>query len=288
MTGRNESKKYNFNSSIREDYSKMGWEKNNNNIKYFFKEYNKKIKENNIKDKNKNYEDILEEEVLCFLSRVIKCNSKSLFILIFAIEPQINKNKIDYLFNKINEYINKKENESIFLILFSDKNKELIFENIKNYRPFEYNFNENELKEKIKNKFTDNKITIICSDICGAGKTEYIKSTVKNNENYVYFSLGGYLTEKEILNQIDDLITRNNNKIIIFHIDLSESIFENIIKEFFFKFLILKYYGYNDKIFCYDKNKIKIKIELPNSHIDYFNKYKILQYIKIEKKNYYS
>jgi hypothetical protein len=67
-------------------------------------------------------------------------------------------------------------------------------------------------------------------------------------------------------------------------LDLSESIFENIIKDFFFKFLILKYYGYNEKIFCYDISKIKIKIELPNSYIDYIDKYKILKYFRIGKK----
>ena len=37
-------------------------------------------------------------------------------------------------------------------------------------------------------------------------------------------------------------------------------------------------------MFCYDRNKIRIKIELPNSYIDYFNKYKILKYFSIEKK----
>ena len=36
MTGRNESKKYNFNSSNGKNYSKRGWGKNNNsNIKFF-------------------------------------------------------------------------------------------------------------------------------------------------------------------------------------------------------------------------------------------------------------
>ena len=235
-------------------------------------------------------EDILEEEVLCFLSRVIKCNSKSLFILIFAIEPQINKNKIDYLFNKINEYINKKENESIFLILFSDKNKELIFENIKNYRPFEYNFNENELKEKIKNKFTDNKITIICSDLCGAGKTEYIKNIDKINQNYIYFPLGGYLTRKSLIrrvkNEIKKIIIENKDKENIIHIDLSDSDFENIIKEFLFNFLILNYYGHNEEIFFYNYygSKIRIKIEIPNTYINYLEKYKILTIFPIEKK----
>ena len=94
--------------------------------------------------------------------------------------------------------------------------------------------------------------------------------------------MGGYLTEREILNKIENSI--NKKDLVVFHIDLSESTFENIIKEFFFKFLILKYYGYNDKIFCYNKNKIKIKIELPNSYIDYFNKYKILKFFKEEKK----
>ena len=72
------------------------------------------------------------------------------------------------------------------------------------------------------------------------------------------------------------------NKYVI-HIDLYDTIFDKNMREFLFKFLILKYYGYNDRIFSYDYNKVKIKIELPNTHINYFKKFKILEYLKKEK-----
>ena len=228
-------------------------------------------------------EETVEEEILSFIYRFKTCEYKSLFTLVFK-DKVINKQKNKYLFDNIKAHINKNNNRSILLILYSEKSQEIIFDNIKEkeYKPFELPLilEENNIKENIK--AYNNNISIIYSEICGGGKTEYIKSTRQKNEKYVYFSLGGYLTEKELLNKIKNSINNNGN--IIFHIDLSESIFGNIIKEFFFKFLILKYYGYNDKMFCYDRNKIRIKIELPNSYIDYFNKYKILKYFSIEKK----
>ena len=231
--------------------------------------------------------ETLEEEILCFLFRVIKCKSNSLFVLIYQDDSyKKNNNKIKSLFSLINEFISRKNNKSIFLILFSDKNEDIIFDNIKKYKPFTFKFNEN--NNQIKEKITENKVSIICSDICGAGKSEYIKKNIRRNQIYIYFPLGGYLTRVDLIdrlkNEIENKIQENRECII--HFDLSESKFENILKEFLFNFLILKYYGHNEKIFNYNyyKSKIKIKIEIPNTYINFFDKYRILNYIPIEKK----
>ena len=320
-----ENKIYNFKEQLEilSNYFKEIFEKNEINIKNLF---DKNIIKNNINYDNKsiyiksffddNYEydcitlfylltgnlpllsniliyneETLEEEILSFLFRVIKCNSKCLFVLIFLLEQNnsfINNNKIKSLFSMINEYINLKKNESIFLILFSDKNQKIILENIKGFKIFQNveNINENVLNE-IKQLVSKNEISIICSDTCGAGKTEYIKNNIINNQKYIYFPLGGYLTRKYLEKRIEKEIIIEQNKENIIHIDLSDTNCEKVAKEFLFNFLIFKYYGYNDKIFNYNYNnaKIKIKIELPNTYINYFDKYQILKFIEIIKIN---
>ena len=55
------------------------------------------------------------------------------------------------------------------------------------------------------------------------------------------------------------------------------------MKEFLFYFFIFKFYGYNNKIINFGLRKVQIKIELQNSYINYFEKYKILNFIPIEK-----
>ena len=52
-----------------------------------------------------------------------------------------------------------------------------------------------------------------------------------------------------------------------------------------FYFIIFKFYGNNNNIFNYGycDNNVRIIIELPNTYRNYFEKYKILNYIPIEK-----
>ena len=93
---------------------------------------------------------------------------------------------------------------------------------------------ENEIKEKILKK----KISIIYSDICGVGKTEYIREKITNNQNYIYFPLGGYLTRNYLVNRLKKEIKIDEKKENVIHLDLSDSKCENILKEFLFHFLI--------------------------------------------------
>ena len=172
------------------------------------------------------------------------------------------------------------------MLLYSKKNIDKIEKYIKEYKPLEYK-NQLDCKEKIKN-ILKNYVSLVYSDISGAGKTTFIHNYVKKNYNmkYIYFPIKGSYTRKELINQLKNVIIINENYINIIHIDLYDSIDENIIKEFLFYFIFFKFYGQHDDIFNYGyfgDYKIKIIIELPNTYKNYFDKYKILNYIPIEK-----
>ena len=64
-----------------------------------------------------------------------------------------------------------------------------------------------------------NNISIILSDICGMGKTDYIKSNINNDkEIYINFSLGGYLEKNDIIAKLNKEISniKNENKLLSF------------------------------------------------------------------------
>ena len=71
----------------------------------------------------------------------------------------------------------------------------------------------------------------------------------------------------------------------IIHIDIYDSKDENVIKEFLFYFIFFEFYGKDNDTFNYGyfDNNVKIIIELPNTYKNYFDKYKILNYIPIYK-----
>jgi len=139
-----------------------------------------------------------------------------------------------------------------------------------------------------KNKCKDigiKNIFVITSDICGLGKSETIKRKIKdNNKAYFHFPLGGILTKRTIfdklqnlLNEIEIEISKNNKKYkdIAIHLDLTESEETSVINEFFFSFLITRFYT-NDENMIYIPKDIHIYIEIPNCFNDYLSKFSIL------------
>ena len=226
-------------------------------------------------------EETKEQEYLPFLYKVLTIDS--LFVIV--IKECKNGNE-DNLFKKINEiFVNNKTNYFLVL-LYSKQNINKIEKFIKEYKPLEYE-NKIDCKEKIKN-ILKGYVSLVYSDISGAGKTTYINSSVKNNYNmnYIYFPIKANYTKKELIHQLKDVIKINENVINVIHLDLYDSISENIIKEFLFDFIFFKFYGEDNDIFnygYYEDYKIKIIIELPNTYKNYFDKYKILNYIHIEK-----
>ena len=224
-------------------------------------------------------EETEEQEYLPFLYKVVKTNG--LFTMVLK---KCKSENIDILLKKINEILLNNKNDFVFLLLYSKQNINKISHYIKNYKPFDYKEGVN-CKSKIKN-LLNNKIGIIFSDISGLGKTTYIYNLArKNNMKYIYFPIKGNYAKNELLNQLKDTIEIKPNLNNIIHIDIYDSQDENEIKEFLFYFIFFKFYEKGNDIFNYGHldNNIKIIIELPNIYKNYFDKYKILNYIPIEK-----
>ena len=72
----------------------------------------------------------------------------------------------------------------------------------------------------IKNIFKTNNISLVLSDISGTGKTRYINNLKRENDNFIYFPLGGYLNKKKLINKLKNKIKIFENKNNIIHIDL--------------------------------------------------------------------
>ena len=126
---------------------------------------------------------------------------------------------------------------------------------------------------------------VVTSDICCLGKSEEIRKKIKDKkkENF-HFPLGGILSKSTIfdklerlLDKINEEINKNNKKYddIAIHLDLTESQETSVINEFFFSFLITKFYTNNENIIYIPKD-IHIYIEIPNCFEDYISKFGIL------------
>ena len=137
-------------------------------------------------------------------------------------------------------------------------------------------------------------VLVITSEICGLGKSGKIKKIIKdNNEIYFHFPLGGILNKNIIFEKLENLLNgenginntlKNENKNygdIAIHLDLTESKEVSIVNEFFFSFLITKFYTNNERMIYIPKD-IHIYIEIPNCFEDYLSKFNILNIFKKE------
>ena len=231
-------------------------------------------------------EETIEQEFMPFLYKVIKTNLYCLFILVM--KPCKNENE-DNLLKKINELILNYENrKSAFILLYSDSDKfnhiNKIKEYIQYYKPYTYDINiVNDNKNIIKQILKD-RIELVYSDNSGVGKTTYINNFAKENHyKYIYFPIKAHYDKNNLINHLKEEIKIDKYYNNILHIDLHDSLNESLIKEFLFYFIFFKFYGKDYNFFNYGSNKYnnikKIMIELPNTYKNYFNKYKILNYI---------
>jgi len=248
------------------------------------------------------------EEIQAFSYRAILCNYNILFVV------EINDSFSDYQQYILNSYIanllsekykNYKENYKEDI---DKKNTEkyldscIVFvyeiQNIK-IMPFLKEIKKYELQDiscKIiigdkNDAFLSNlgNIKVITSEICGLGKSEKIKKMIKDeNKKYFHFPIGGILSKDIIFNKLENLLNRikneikeDNYKYIAIHLDLTESEELSIINEFFFSFLITKFY-INNKSIIYIPKDITIYIEIPNCFENYLSKFGILSIFKKE------
>ena len=230
-------------------------------------------------------EETTKEQIISFLFRVFLCPCQTLFII--SKSDSLNKfNKI-FLIEKVNEFLKiyKNNMKSLLIIFHSEENSEIKkgFNNIKEVKVFQCKF-ENEIhnKEYLDKVEKLKMITVVKSESCGEGKSTFIKTQGKNTrKKYIYFQIGGVFTRKTLFERIEDQIFLKNEKTqYILHIDLTYTELKDLVMEFLFKFLIMKYYDYDDKIFCYNPNQIEIYIEIHNEIYNIVN-YQILKFCEL-------
>ena len=241
------------------------------------------------------------EEIQAFFHRAILCNYNTLFVV------EINDSFSDFQQSKMNNYIdsllsykNKRFNEdnnknidktqtedyldSCIIFVYDNNNKNItsFLKEIRKLKPKSIKYDKLNDIDKNKNKGFKSElenIMIVNSEICGLGKSEKIKNIIKEkNKKYYHFPLGGILTRNYIFDKLQNLLKKFKNeksKDIAIHLDLTESKEKSIINEFFFSFLITKFYTNNENIIYIPKD-ISIYIEIPNCFDDYLSKFGIL------------
>jgi len=209
-----------------------------------------------------------EEEITSFIYRSVKCKYNSLFLFIKPESLSLEKKHLVIELLKELYSSNPRCIKSCILFIYANKNKanEIVteIEKLPYHKYFDFKIeDENKNKKKFPN------VEVYSSEYSGLGKSTLIKNNFKNEDKnneytYSYFPLGGNINKSDI---IEKLLPLTNKKIAL-HLDLYDSNQIDLINEFLFSFLILKYYSQNENIFYYG-NEIKVKVEIPNSFIDY-------------------
>ena len=194
-----------------------------------------------------------------------------------------NRNIIPFI-NEIIKFTPKVDEKNIIEEGFDKKSG-----NFKLKRSPSFRQNYIEIKENIDYSSKFENILVITSEICGLGKSEKIRQMIiQENKEYFTFQLGGILTKttiyeklKNLLDEINKVKTAKNleYKNIAIHLNLTESKETTIINEFFFSFLITKFYTNNENIIYVPKD-IYIYIEIPNCFENYFSQFGILKIFK--------
>ena len=257
------------------------------------------------------------EEIQSFLHRAILCNYNTLFVVeinesFSEYQQNIMNSYIDQLLiyqnnkfndenddNKVDKKFTQKYLDSCIVFIYSEENKKpnsffsemnkldhQDFEKDKNIKEFDDD-EENKKNEKILSKLGN--IKVVTSDICGLGKSgKIIKLINDSHKKYFHFPLGGILSKNIIFKKLENLLNKIKNyncKDVAIHLDLTESEEKSVMNEFFFSFLITKFYSSNENI-IYIPNNIDIYVEVPNCFDDYLSKFSILNIfnkINIEK-----
>ena len=223
------------------------------------------------------------QEITAFLYRAVLCEYNSCFIItgLESLETEKKSTILEFLNNcNDNNYFPKEKEEekdkkkdkmkSCLIFLFSSKNSDIYksFET-KNYRQI-LDVNEAKFGEI---KYEKNDIEIIKSDRSGVGKSTKIKLDIeKMKKRRIYFPFGGAFSQEDIISRLKNLQIDNN---CVLHLDLYDSDQTNLMMEFLFSILITRFYGQNDDIFFLSK-EIPIKVEIPNTFINFFEKFSIL------------
>ena len=274
-----------------------------------------------------NNKETTYEEMQAFFNRAILCKYNTLFVV--EVNNSLSDNQQRYmnvfinnlltykneLYNKKNEkkadksdtsaymesclvFIYNRESESFFNEFKYIKLKELKLKNNNNGMKRTITLDNLSNYGSVKDSFREHlsvNTHIIQSEICGLGKSTYIKNEIKKlGKKYFYFPLGGNLTRKKIYNKLEKIMKKipEKNKFtdVAIHLDLFETKDNSILNEFLFSFLMTKFYSNNENI-IYIPINIVIYVEIPNCFNNFMNKNKILDFfhkyndiIKIDEK----
>ena len=229
------------------------------------------------------YDNLTEEQIYAFCFRAINCSTHNLFIIVRPEELKISQEKL--LFRSLNTLLENNRNkiESCILVLYINQNSHIIkqLKNLKEKCEFP---DEPPIFKTIETIPLPNlekfPVEIVTSDSPRVGKTHYILSQLDSNKYYIPFSLGDvdeqYL-EKKTSSFNDDM---KNNEYVYINFELYDNSNEkayNLIKNFFFQFLILRSYRNFNYILS---NNIKIFIEVSSDYTNFYENYKFLKAFK--------
>ena len=245
-----------------------------------------------------------DEEIQAFFHRAILCNYNTLFVVeindsFTEYQQTVMNNQIDQLLTYKNEKCNLENNKNyekrntenyldsciVFIYDVNNKNITSFLKEIKKFN--EQKIDISKTINDMDTKIFDN-IQVITSEICGLGKSGLIRKKIKEKGKiYFHFPLGGILTKNVIFKKLKNLLDKIKKhkykyKEIAIHLDLTESKEKSILNEFFFSFLITKFYSNNENI-IYIPNDISIYIEIPNCFENYLSKFTLLNIFNIEK-----
>ena len=209
------------------------------------------------------------EEITSFLYRAVFCKSNACFI-IGGIELLKSHQKVSLLEILKSIYVDyHKRMDSCLIILYTNNSTD-IFRSLETIRYIKIlSLGENEIKNQ---KYEGNDVEIITSHRAGEGKSYKIYNDINANNFYKYFPFGGVIEQTKIIERLKGLKLDDHSEI---HLDLYDTDQIQLMTEFLFSLLITKLFKYNDNIFYLSK-KVKIKIEISNSFIDFFYKFPIL------------
>ena len=215
-------------------------------------------------------ENTSNEEITSFLYRAMLCKFNACFIIggVELLNSQQKSTLLEILKSIYVNYYGRMD--SCLIILYTSKNTDIFrsLDSMKHRKILTLG-----KKEIEKQKYEGNDVEIIYSDKSGVGKTHKIKYDIFNNNNsYKHFPFGGVIEQTKIIGRLNKLKLDNYSEI---HLDLYDTDQIQLMMEFLFSLLITKLFKYNEHIFYLSKT-IKIKIEIPNSFIDFFSKFPIL------------
>ena len=234
-------------------------------------------------------EDTTEEEIIAFLYRVAffkstknQQDSKVVFIIANLESLSIYKCQV-FIDVLVSLYQDNSKKDTILLIGDHTKDYDLITKLNKRIQVGVYDQNDL-LKSNLTEKYKDNKVTIVKSELAGFGKSFWIKKkSEKENKKYCYFPIGGIFSKEILMSRLHSIEQDNT----LIHIDLidynkTEETQMEILKDFIFSISVLKYYHYKEDYFWLNKDT-EIYIEIPNGYYDFYNNFEFLQTFDVKE-----